>query len=195
MDNKLDDTLINTINDFKKHCDETSIEIHNKQYNLVSDRISFARRNLGSRLTIENQIISNDAENVVMKTSIFIDGKLIATGHASENKKASRINQTSALENAESSSCGRALAMCGLLNSNICSADELNAALQQQDLKTQQALKELKSVSHAGSYQSWISNNKTFLADMKKKNPLGYQDFMVAFTEVKNQLKQKGVIQ
>lgn len=193
MSNK--DLLIDTINDFKKNSNENAISIHGKSYNLVSDRIAFARRNLGSRLTIKNQIVSIDAETVVFKTSVFIDGKLIATAHAEENRKASKINQTSALEVCETSAAGRALGMCGISNDNLCSADELNAALMAQDKKTQDALRDLKNISHAGSYQSWISNNKSFLADMKKKNPLAYQDFMLAFTEVKTQLKQKGVIQ
>jgi len=120
---------------------------------------------------------------------------LISTGYAEENRQSSRINQTSALENCETSSLGRALAFCGLTNDSIASAEEVSAAIMQQDKKVESALKELRTVSHAGSYQSWISQNKTFLADLKKQNPLGYQDFMAEFTEVKNQLKQKGVIQ
>ena len=57
------------------------------------------------------------------------------------------------------------------------------------------AMDELKSVSHAGSYQQWLTNYKTFLAELKSRNPIGYQGFMEQFTTIKNQLKSKGVIQ
>ena len=61
--------------------------------------------------------------------------------------------------------------------------------------KLQEAMKELKAVSHAGSYQQWLTNYKTFLAELKSKNPIGYQGFMEQFTSIKNQLKSKGVLQ
>ena len=192
MDNK--DCLIPVINDFKKST-EGDITIHNKQYSTVAKRIAIARRALGEKLTTTTKLVHKDDKTVTFKASVFINGRLISTGYAEENRQSSRINQTSALENCETSSLGRALAFCGLTNDSIASAEEVSAAIMQQDKKVESALKELKTVSHAGSYQSWISQNKTFLADLKKQNPLGYQDFMAEFTEVKNQLKQKGVIQ
>lgn len=193
MSNK--DILVSTINDFKKHSEENAISIHGKNYNLVSDRIAFARRNLGLKLTIKNSIVSIDDKSVVVKSTVFIEDKLIATAHAEEVRNANRINQTSALEVAETSATGRSLAMCGLSNDNIASADELSAALEQQDKKLQKCLEELKSVSHAGNYQAWLSNNKTFLAELKLKNPVSYGSFMETFTEIKTNLKNKGVIQ
>jgi len=192
MDSK--DILINTINDFKKYSEEKAISIHGKSYNLVSDRIAFARRNLGLKLSLKNQIVSIDADRVVAKCSAFIDGKLIATAHAEEFRKASRINQTSALEVAETSAAGRCLAMCGLSNDNIASADELAVAIEQQDKTLQKCLTELKAVSHAGNYQKWLSDYKTFLSEMKLKNPVSYGSFMETFTEIKTNLKNKGVI-
>ena len=119
--------------------------------------------NLGSKLSIQTELVSADENTVIMKASVFIDDKLIATGYAEENRKASRINQTSALENAETSACGRALAFCGITNDNIASADEVSAAIEQQDKKIQTALKALNAISHAGNFQKWISDNKTFL--------------------------------
>lgn len=193
MSNK--DILIDTINDFKNTLDGHTISIHQKEYSTVAHRVAIARRNLGSNISICTRLIDKDEKSVTFKASIFINGKLIGTGYAEEQRQASRINQTSALEVCETSAIGRALAFCGLTNDNIASAEEVSAAIMQQDKKVEQALTTLKSISHAGSYQSWISDHKTFLSDMKKKNPIGYQNFMQAFTEVKTQLKNKGVIQ
>ena len=152
------------------------------------------RRNLGAKATINTAIVSIDKDTVVCKATVHVGGTLIATGHAEERRAASRINQTSALENCETSAVGRALAFCGITNDSIASAEEVAAAIEQQDKKIQTALKALNAISHAGNFQKWISDNKTFLADLKSKNPVSYNSFLVKFTEIKNQLKSNGVI-
>jgi len=157
-------------------------------------RIGTLRRVLGSSLSITTEIISIDKETVVVKATGSIDGKIIATGHAEERRTASRINQTSALENAETSSIGRMCSFAGITNDQIASAEEVSAAIEQQDKKIQSALKELNSVSHAGNYKEWISNNKVFLSELKANNPMIYQDFMEKFTSVKQHLQTRGVI-
>ena len=132
-------------------------------------------------------------DTVVCKEIVSVEGNFIATGLAEEKRSASRINQTSALENCETSAVGRALAFCGITNDAIASAEEVSAAIEQQDQKLQSALKSLEGVSHAGNFQKWISDNKTFLADLKAKNPVSYGAFLEKFTSIKNQLKSKGV--
>ena len=166
-----------------------------KDYATIALRVAVARRNLGSRLRIETEIMHNDNEVCVVKATIFLNGLVVATGLAEEKKNASRINQTSALENCETSAVGRALAFCGMTNDKIASAEEVSAAIEQQSSKTKEVLKSLQAVSHLGNYQKWISENKTFLADLKWNNPLSYNDFMKEFTSIKNQLKSKGVLQ
>jgi len=188
------DALISTINDFKKTKDGQMINIHGKEYATVAHRIAVVRRNLGAKLEIHTEVISIDKETVVMKATGILDGKVIATGHAEEKRTASRINQTSALENCESSCIGRMLAVCGVTNDQIASAEEVSAAIEQQDQKIQAALKELNAVSHAGNYKEWISKNKVFLSDLKANNPLTYNEFKEKFTSAKNNLQQRGVI-
>ncbi len=166
-----------------------------KDYATIALRVAVARRNLGARLRIETEIMHNDKEVCVVKATIFLNGLVVATGLAEEKKNASRINQTSALENCETSAVGRALAFCGMTNDKIASAEEVSAAIEQQSSKTKEVLKSLQAVSHLGNYQKWISENKTFLADLKWNNPLSYNDFMKEFTSIKNQLKSKGVLQ
>ena len=189
------DDLITTINDFKKSLNGQTISIHGKDYATVALRLAVARRNLGAKLKIETEIVSIDKDTVVCKAIVSVAGNVIATGLAEEKRSASRINQTSALENCETSAVGRALAFCGITNDAIASAEEVSAAIEQQDQKLQSALKSLEGISHAGNFQKWISDNKTFLADLKAKNPVSYGAFLEKFTSIKNQLKSKGVLQ
>ena len=193
--NIIPDDLITTINDFKKSLNGQTISIHGKDYATVALRLAVARRNLGAKLKIETEIVSIDKDVVVVKAIVTIAGNVIATGLAEERRSASRINQTSALENCETSVVGRALAFCGITNDTIASAEEVAAAIEQQDQKLQSALKSLEGISHAGNFQKWISDNKTFLADLKAKNPVSYGAFLEKFTSIKNQLKSKGVLQ
>ena len=63
-----------------------------------------------------------------MKAILKIDEKKFI-GHAQEVIGSSQVNSTSALENAETSAVGRALAFAGLaVNGSIASADEINKA-------------------------------------------------------------------
>ena len=130
-----------------------------------------------------------------MKATVEIDGRFISTGYAEEKRTASRINQTSAVENCETSAVGRALAFAGFTNDKLASAEEVSAAIEQQDKKIQKALSELKTISHAGSFNQWLTNYKTFLSTLKENNPLTYQSFMSEYTAIKSNLKSKGVIQ
>ena len=193
--NIIPDDLILCINDFKKSLNGQTISIHGKEYATVALRLAVLRRNLGAKATINTAIVSIDKDTVVCKATLHINGTLIATGHAEENRKSSRINQTSALEVCETSAVGRVLAIAGITNDNIASAEEVSAAIEQQSKEIQQALTDLEAVSHAGNFQQWLTNNKTMLANLKAQNPISYQGFMEKFTVIKSQLKQKGVLQ
>ena len=189
------DDLILCINDFKRSLNGQTINVMGKDYATVALRLAVARRNLGARLNIATEVMHNDKETCVVKATVSINDKIVATGLAEEKKNASRINQTSALENCETSAVGRALAFCGMTNDKIASAEEVSAAIEQQSKKVQEVLKSLQAVSHLGNYQKWISENKTFLADLKWNNPLSYDSFMKEFASIKSQLKSKGVLQ
>ena len=190
-----EDKLVKTISEFKKSLKGNTISIHQKEYATVALRIAVARRVLGTSLTITTEIISIDKDTVVVKATGIIDGKVVATGHAEEKRTASRINQTSALENAETSAIGRMCSFLGITNDSIASAEEVSAAIEQQDKKIQKALSELKTISHAGSFNMWLTNYKTFLSTLKENNPLTYASFMNEYTAIKSNLKSKGVIQ
>ena len=188
------DKLVLAVNEFKKSLDGQTISIHGKSYATVSLRVGVARRVLGTALDIVTKIVSIDANTVVMQADVYVDGQHVSTGHAEEKRTASRINQTSALENCETSATGRALAFLGFISDGIASAEEVSAAIVQQDKKIQQALKELEAVSHKGSYQEWLTRNKSMLGELKLKNPIAYTTFMEDFKSLKTNLQTKGVI-
>tara|TARA_Y100000004_G_C8890146_1_gene401606 strand:+ start:66 stop:677 length:612 start_codon:yes stop_codon:yes gene_type:complete len=190
------DDLITTITDFKSKLGDkgVTVDIHGKDYATVAPRVGIARQNLGAKLQIVTEVISANSDTVVMKATGLIGGNVVATGHAEEQRSASRINRTSAMENAETSAIGRMLAFLGMTNDNIASAEEVSAAIEQQDPKIQQVLKELEAVSHQGSYEKWITNNEKFMKDLNKNNPLVYKEFVKKFTEIKINLTRKGVI-
>lgn len=96
-----------------------------KKYHDVSQRIE-AFRAFHPRHQIKTDMISNDGKMIVFKASIFDpDGKELATGHAEEVRGSSNVNKTSALENCETSSIGRALAQMGLHGGEFASLNEL----------------------------------------------------------------------
>lgn len=96
-----------------------------KKYHDVSQRIE-AFRAFHPRHQIKTEMIANDGKMIVFKASIFDpDGKELATGHAEEVRGSTQVNKTSALENCETSSIGRALAQMGLHGGEFASLNEL----------------------------------------------------------------------
>ena len=189
------DKLVSTINDFKKSLNGQTVKIHSNDYATVALRIGIFRRNLGTAATISSSIIHQDDKKVIVRSEVFIDGKLVSTGLAEELRAASRINQTSALENAETSAVGRALAMLGLTNDKIASAEEVSGAILQSDQKLKAALAELDKVSHVGAYQEWLSTNKELMQKVKQQDAYAWQLFLEKFNLIKKNLETKGVIQ
>ena len=108
------------------------VEIHGKQYRTVAFRIAEFREKHPD-WTIQTELIDADDARVVMKAEIGdADQNLLSTGYAEEERGSSNINTTSALENAETSAVGRALAFLGLAGTEIASADEVVNAISQQ---------------------------------------------------------------
>jgi hypothetical protein len=99
--------------------------IHGRQYQTVALRVQMFREK-HPMFTLITEPIQRDEACVVMKASILDEtGRIIATGHAEEYRSSSQINKTSALENAETSAIGRALAAFGLGGTEFASADEV----------------------------------------------------------------------
>lgn len=108
------------------------VNIHGKQYQTVAYRVGLFREKHPEHSLI-TEVVVRDDEVVVMKVHIADPtGRIIATGHAEENRRSSQINKTSALENAETSAIGRALAAFGIGGTEFASANEVENAIHQQ---------------------------------------------------------------
>lgn len=110
--------------------------IRGKQYVEVNERIKFFRQEEEYKnWTISTEFTALDAEQCVCKALIAdTQQRVIATGHAHEERSASHINKTSYVENCETSAIGRALAMMGIgIDTSIASANEVNEAIAKQE--------------------------------------------------------------
>ena len=103
-----------------------------KHYETVAERVRKFRDKFpvdsGWRIVPE---VSFPKEDTVLCRTEIIDpeGVIVATGTAEEVRSEGYVNQTSAVENCETSSIGRALFSAGFGGGEFCSADELYAAL------------------------------------------------------------------
>lgn len=123
-----------------KSLSEKAVEIKGKKYVLVSDRILFFNDAypFGS---IETELVSEPAaQHIVVKATVrpgvSVPGNeeddlqmaaRVFTGHSQAVIGEGMVNKTAALENAETSAVGRALAMMGIgVIDSVASVDELN---------------------------------------------------------------------
>ena len=98
-----------------------------KKYTQVVHRMEAFRRTFGLELGVDTEIAVDDGQRVVVKARITdVEGKTIGSGYAEEIRGQGHVNQTSALENAETSAIGRALASIGLAGGEYASANEMD---------------------------------------------------------------------
>lgn len=126
------------------------VNIRGKEYKTVALRVQEFHEQTDN-LFIQTEIVLNTDVLVVMKASIVdIQGHVHATGHAEEFRGSSNINRTSALENAETSAIGRALASFGLGGQEFASANEVQGAIAQQG--------KLAAPEKIAAIQAWLEN-------------------------------------
>ena len=111
-----------------------TINIKGKNYVPVTERVKYFRENYPN-FTLISEIISLDETSVLMKATVYDpDGKVMAVGHAQEDRASSNINKTSYVENCETSSWGRALSNFGIgIDDSMASADEVANAIDRQE--------------------------------------------------------------
>ena len=166
-----------------------TVKIHGKEYKTVALRIQEFREKHPD-FTIQTELVEANDILVVMKATISAGGIVIATGYAEEVRTASKINRTSALENAETSAVGRALAFFGLGGSEIASADEVASAISQQNSQASNEEME-KLIAHN---EAWPNNVhsiyfiKEYIGDPMK--PSDWENVAEAWGEISNEDKQ-----
>ncbi len=123
-----------------------SIKIKGKDYIEVNERIKHFRKEY-SNFSLTSEVIEKTPDSVlIMATITNENGVVIATGLAEETKGTTYINETSYVENCETSAWGRALGNFGIgIDTSIASADEVVNAVNNQ--KTQQWLTQTQYVN------------------------------------------------
>lgn len=108
------------------------VNIHGKQYHTVAKRVQDFRE-ANAEYGLLTEVAFREGDLVAVKASIVDkDGRVLATGHAEEDRTKGQVNRTSALENAETSAIGRALSAFGFAGTEFASANEVENAIHQQ---------------------------------------------------------------
>lgn len=158
-----------TFEDIKKANDAiVTMDIKGKAYAEVNQRTK-AFRMVYPEGTINTEIISLENGICTMKATIMNEGKILGTGFAQEKEGSTFINKTSYVENCETSAVGRALGMCGFgIDTSICSADELQNALLNQERLTEGNPKESKPKIEYATEEQIAKLNKYYSGKMDK---------------------------
>jgi len=108
------------------------VNIKGKEYATVASRVGIFRKYFPA-YSIITEIVTDDEQRVIIKASILDENnRTISTGYAEEIRGQGLINTTSAIENAETSAIGRALAAFGLIGGEYASSFEVENAIQKQ---------------------------------------------------------------
>ena len=125
-----------------------TVDIKGKPYVEVKTRVQWFRKNIENGC-IETEILYFDKESITCQTKVHVNGALVATGMAHEEKNASTVNKTSFVECCETSSVGRALGMLGIgIATSVDTAGTVAAAIaQQEDTERNDELMQYKAES------------------------------------------------
>lgn len=115
-----------------KKLTDKAIDIKGKKYVLVSDRVLYFNETYPNGSIVTQRVITEEPQLEVFKATITPDcskPERYFTGYSQAKWGDGFINKTSALENAETSAVGRALAMMWIwVIDSIASVDEINKA-------------------------------------------------------------------
>ena len=143
--------------------------IKGKDYAEVNQRIK-AFRMVHPNGRIITELTSLKDGVCIFRASIYNDqDELLGTGTAYEKENSTFINKTSYIENAETSSVGRALGMLGFgIDTSVASAEEVANAIENQKPKKKTA----EEVKKEEAERKEIIDLATYICDFHKSHPL-----------------------
>lgn len=143
--------------------------IKGKDYAEVNQRIK-AFRMVHPNGRIITELTSLKDGVCIFRASIYNDqDELLGTGTAYEKENSTFINKTSYIENAETSSVGRALGMLGFgIDTSVASAEEVANAIENQKPKKKTA----EEVKKEDAERKEIIDLATYICDFHKSHPL-----------------------
>lgn len=157
-----------------------------KEYAEVNQRIKVFRM-LYPTGAISTELVSLNDGVAIFKASIMDgEGKLLGTGTAYEKEGSSFINQTSYIENCETSAVGRALAMCGIgIDLSVASYEEVANAMKNQEAypNTDEMIETIIKKHPEGS--DWYKNVVNHF-QVESINQLTDEQLKVVYNKVKN---------
>lgn len=113
-----------------------TINIKGKNYVVITERLLFFHELYPAGM-IDTELLYSEGGHYIMKAIVYPnydEKERYYTGHAHEDESKGQINNTSAMENCETSAVGRALAFLGLgSEDSIASAEEVQNAIFQQE--------------------------------------------------------------
>ncbi len=114
-----------------------------KKYVQVDERLRYLRENYPN-VSLLSEMLSNENGVCIFKTSLVVEDKVVAIGHAYEKEGSTFINKTSYIENCETSSWGRCLANFGIgIHCGVASAEEVSNAIINQSPENVKAKKSM----------------------------------------------------
>ena len=181
----------------------------------VVHRMEAFRRHHGTEYGVHTQILVDDGQRVVIKAIITNnDGHTVGSGMAEEIRGQGHVNTTSALENAETSAVGRALASLGLAGGEYASANEMDAVSRKSDAIESNKAEPVAVVKKPLTKEEaeWLAHNestidqytlkdlevfmnkpftKATMQSIKEKDIDAYNDFKTLFVETREKLKEQ----
>ena len=158
--------------------------IQGKEYVTVAERINIVHERSES-VDIQTEILINNEKFVLVKAVIKIDDRMY-TGHAHEVVGSSEVNITSAIENAETSAVGRALAFAGIgVNRSIASSDEMEKVNKSKPRATNQQIRKLKDLLDDENVTSEekVRIEKMLKSDILKESAIGILNYFLGRSE------------
>lgn len=129
---------------------DQKIEIDGRKYTTVAKRNEILRKYLGFDVQTATEFLHVDTDKVIAKCliSVYRDGQwqLVSTGFAEESRSSNEMNKQSALEIAETSAIGRALANLGLTGGEFASVNEMASKTGLVGQASPELIKHVKSV-------------------------------------------------
>jgi len=193
----------------------------NKMYLEVKHRVTILRRHYAIALGIDTTLLEANDKYVRVQAKIADpDGRVIASGMAEEIRGKGLVNQTSALENAETSAIGRALASLGLHGGEYASANEMDAVVRKTEIQKQETPKpmpddpipngdaaefhpssnwdawidiakaDIEKFSSSGDTMSWFEKNREYLSELQTHDKAKHIELAALWREKNERMKR-----
>lgn len=167
-----------------------TVKIKGKDYVEVNERLKYFRSEPKFKdYSLESEIISLDKEFITIKAIIKDgNGRVVATGLAQEKAGSTYINETSFVENCETSAWGRALGNLGIgIDTSVASAEEVQNAIENQKPKEKPKLpqsldeyrKDMEIISTIEDLKAYGSGIKQLINSNKELNKIYWDRYEV----------------